>query len=188
MNKYLKAPLLASLRTDKYTLNNDETQNISSIEQMTIYTALEHRNHISEHYIEILLISELVGSHVSTPNIFWALSKCLQGMNISLSDGGFICMDTTNVNFGKQYSLKWLFKNALPFGNVVGCWNHKVALCFKHLLNGFLDVLSADATLLAFFHHCLLVISFLINAADAYEECHVTPISRNIRWTAHDKY
>ena len=70
MNKYLKAPLLASLRTDKYTLNNDETQNISSIEQMTIYTALEHRNHISEHYIEILLISELVGSHVSTPNIF----------------------------------------------------------------------------------------------------------------------
>ena len=83
MNKYLKAPLLALLRTGKYTLSNYKTQDIST-EQMAVYAAFQHRNHISEHYIRILPISELVGSHLSAPNIFGALNKYLLEMNISL--------------------------------------------------------------------------------------------------------
>ena len=75
MDKYLKALLLALLRTGKYTLYNYETQDISSTEQMAIYAAFEHRNRISEHLIGILPISELVGSHLSVPNIFGALNK-----------------------------------------------------------------------------------------------------------------
>ena len=92
-------------------------------------------------------------------------------------------MDPTNVNSGEQSGLKRLLKHNVPLGNWVGCGNHKVALCFKHLLNYFPDVLSADATLLAlwkFFHYCPLAINFLKNAADAYEECHMTPISPSV--------
>ena len=68
--------------------------------------------------------------------------------------------------------------------------NHKVVLFSKHLLNVFPDVLSADATLLAlwkFFHYRPLAINFLLkNAADAYEEYRVTPVSPSVtRWTAH---
>ena len=70
MSKYLKAPLFASLRMGKYTLHNDETQDISSTDQMAIYAVFEQRDHISEQYIGILLISELVRSHLSAPNIF----------------------------------------------------------------------------------------------------------------------
>ena len=58
-------------------------------------------------------------------------------------------MDSTCISSGKQYGLKRLLKHAVPFDNCVGCGNHKVALCFKHLLNDFPDVLSADALLLA---------------------------------------
>ena len=49
----------------------------------------EHRIHISEHYIGVMPISELRGSYFSGPNIFAALTKYLQEMKISLSDGRF---------------------------------------------------------------------------------------------------
>ena len=75
MDEYMKAPLLALLRTDKYTLHNYETQDVSSTEQMAIYAAFEHRNRISEHFIGILPISEVAGSDLSVPNIFGALNK-----------------------------------------------------------------------------------------------------------------
>ena len=72
MNKYLKAPLPASLRTGKDTLYNEESHDTSSTEQMALYAAFEHRDHISKHYIGILPIIELVGSHLSASNIFGA--------------------------------------------------------------------------------------------------------------------
>ena len=56
---------------------------------MTINVVFEHRIHISEHYIGVLPIIELVGSYLSGPNIFAALTKYLQEMKISLSDGRF---------------------------------------------------------------------------------------------------
>ena len=100
-------------------------------------------------------------------------------------------MDTTNKNSGEQFGLKQLLKDAVPLGNWVGCGNHKVALCFKHLLNDFSNVLSVDAILLAlwkFFHYHPLAINFLKNAVDEYEECHVTPESPKIaRWTAQNR-
>ena len=119
MNEYMSASLLASLRTGKYTLYNEETRDISSTKQMSIYAAFEHMNCISEHYLGILPISELVGSHLSAPNIFGALNKYLREMNISWSDGRFFCMVITNVNSGKQSGLKRLFKHAVPW--VTGC-------------------------------------------------------------------
>ena len=108
--------MLVSLRTGKYTLFNDETQDISSTEQMAIYAVFEHRNCISEQYIGILPIIELVGSHLRTPNIFGALNKYLQEMNISLSDGRFFCMDTTNINSDEQQGLERLLTHAVPLG------------------------------------------------------------------------
>ena len=56
---------------------------------MTINVVFEHSIHISEHYIGVLPIIELVGSYLIGPNIFAALTKYLQEMKISLSDGRF---------------------------------------------------------------------------------------------------
>ena len=146
---------------------------------------------ISEYYIGILLISELVGSHLIAPNISGALIKYLQEMNISLIYARFFCIDATNVHSGELSGLKQLLKHAAPLGNWVDFMNHKVALCFKHLFNDFPDVLSADATLLAlwkFFHYHPLAINFLKNGAAVNDECHVTPVSPGVtRRTAHDR-
>ena len=100
-------------------------------------------------------------------------------------------MDTTNVNSGEKAGLKRLLKHAVPLGCWIGCGNHKIALCFKHLLGDFPVVFSADATLLClwkFFHYRPLAVNFLKNAAEAYEEAQVTPVCPSVtRWTAHDR-
>ena len=88
-------------------------------------------NHISKHYTGIMPISD----DLNASNIFEALNKYLQEMNLSLSDCTFYCKDTTNINSGMQSGLIRLLKHAVPLGNWVGCGNHKVPLCFKHLLN-----------------------------------------------------
>ena len=101
----------------------------------------------------------------------------------------FFCMGTTNVTSSKYSGLKRLLNHAVPLDNWVGCGNQKVNLCFKHLLNYFLDDLSANTMLLAlwkFFHYHLLAINFLKNVTDAYDKCHVTQV-RPTRQTVHDR-
>ena len=66
MNEYIKASLLKSLINRQfYTLYNDETQDIPATEQLAIYSIFEHNNNISEHYLGIIPISQLVDSHFS---------------------------------------------------------------------------------------------------------------------------
>ena len=191
MNNYLKEPLLASLQSGKYTLYNDETQDITSIEQMAIYATFKHNGSFSEHYVGIMPISQLVQTHLSAANILEAMKIYLEGLNVSLRNGRFFCMDTTNVNSGERGGLKRLLKHAVPLATWVGCGNHKVALCFKHLLKDFPDVFSADATLLAlwkYFHYRPLALNFMKNAAEMYDEHAITPVCPSVtRWTAHDR-
>ena len=52
MNEYTKAPLLKSLINGQfYTLYNEETQGISTTEQLAIYSTFKHNNKISEYYL-----------------------------------------------------------------------------------------------------------------------------------------
>ena len=68
---------------------NDETQDISITEQMAIYATFEHNNHISEHFIGIMPISEMVESTLNAPNILAAINKYLQEKGISIVKGRF---------------------------------------------------------------------------------------------------
>ena len=49
INDYIQLPLLASLRSNFFMFYNDETQDITSVEQMAIYGTFEHNNFVSEH-------------------------------------------------------------------------------------------------------------------------------------------
>ena len=73
LNNYIEELLFTSLYANKYSLYNDETQDIMSIEKMAIYASFEHNGKISEHYIGMLPISKLVGMHLSAANILKAL-------------------------------------------------------------------------------------------------------------------
>ena len=93
---------------------------------------------------------------------------------------------TTNVNSGDQGGLKRLLKHAVPLSVWIGCGNHKLALCFKHLLGAFPNVSDADSTLLAiwkFFHYRPVALNFLQDVAAAYLEHAITLVCPSVtRW------
>lgn len=77
----------ASLKIGKYTLYNEETMDIVLTQQMAICNIIDHENHISEHYIGIMSIIKLDGSHLGAPNILKFLNKYLQEVSGSLKNG-----------------------------------------------------------------------------------------------------
>ena len=134
MNDYIRTPLLTSLRSSKFAFYNDETQDVTSTEQMAIYATFNHNGKISEHFVGILPISKLVGAHLSAQNILTALEVYLKDLEVPFENARFFMMDTTNVNSGERGGLKRLLKFLIPMDVWIGCGNHKVALCFKHLV------------------------------------------------------
>ena len=81
---------------------------------MAMYATFYHNGHISEHFVGIMPISRLVGTHLSAPNILQALQKYLEELHISMKNCRFFCMDTTNVNSGEKSGLKRLLKHSVP--------------------------------------------------------------------------
>ena len=95
---YLKQPLLSALRTGNYTFYSDETTDITSIEQFSVYATFCVNNIVSEHFIGLIPISKEVGASLSAPNIMAVLENFFLKRSIPLCNTRFACMDTTNVN------------------------------------------------------------------------------------------
>ena len=191
INDYIELPVLASLQSKCFTFYNDESQDITSTEQMAIYGSFEHNKKVSEHFIGIYPISKLVGTKLSAGNIMHCLKKYFEDASINIKQARFACMDTTNVNSGKKGGLKRYLANKVPLLNWVGCGNHKLALCFKHLLPKYPTVFATDAFLEAlwkFFKYRPLAMNLLDQSANIYGEKVVVPVCPSVtRWTAHER-
>ena len=161
------------------------------MEQMAIYATFNHQGTIKEHYVGIIPISKLVGNELSAPNVMRALIKLFDDINVSITKARYSCMDTTNVNSGNRGGLKRYLLHEVPMALWVGCGNHKLALCFKHLLGEFPFVADLDTTLLSlwrFFHYRPLAVNFLQEIADAYNENQTLPVCPSTtRWTSHGR-
>ena len=133
----------------------------------------------------------MVVTTLSAENIIKVLVEYFERIEVSISNSRFSCMDTTNVNSGEKKGLKRLLQLEVPLLVWIGCANHKLAHCFKHLIGEYTNINNADATLLAlwkYFHYCPLALNFLKEAADAYKEHVIVPVCRSVtRWTAHGR-
>ena len=78
--------------------------------------------------------------------------------------------------------------NKIPHLIWIGCGNHKLALCFKHLLKQFLSIFERDVfleLLWKFFRP--LAKNLLEESAEMYDESVVVPVAQSVtRWTAHE--
>ena len=85
---------------------------------------------------------------------------------------------------GRRPDQKDCYQHIVPIAAWIGCGNHKVTLCFKHLLNKLPSVADADAMLLAlskFFNYRPLAVNFLEleNASEIYGEPSTVPVCHN---------
>ena len=84
--------------------------------------------------------------------------------------------------------LKHLLHHEVPLLVWVGCRNHKLALCLKHLMVEYTNINNAGATVLAFwkyFYYCPLALN-LKESTDGFEQHVIMPVCPSVtRWTAH---
>ena len=81
---YIKLPLLASLRENQFTFFSDETQDITSVEQMAVYATFEHNGVIAEHFGVIYPLSKVVRTSLSAANIMKSLQEYFQDQSVDL--------------------------------------------------------------------------------------------------------
>jgi hypothetical protein len=125
MADYVKQPLHSTLKTGNYTFYSDETTDITSIEQFSVYATFCINNIVSEHFIGLIPISKEVGALLTAPNIMAAIEKFFLKRSIPLRNARFACMDTTNVNSGERGGLKRYLEHNVPLLRWIGCNNHK---------------------------------------------------------------
>ena len=180
MDVHIKLPLLASLCfSGPFTFFIDETSDITMTEQMAIYATFNYQGTIKEHYVGTIPISKLVGTELSAPNIMKALIKFFDEINISITQAHFSCIDNTNLNSGSHGGLKRYILHKILMALWVGCGNHKLAICFKHLLKEFPCVAEFDIVLLSlwmYFHYRPLVVKILQEFGETYDENQALPV------------
>ena len=77
MSNYMKQPLLENMCSNLYSFYRDETSDVTSIEQLAIYTTFLRNQSISEHFIGLISISKEVSAHLSAVNIISTLENLL---------------------------------------------------------------------------------------------------------------
>ena len=77
-------------------------------------------------------------------------------IDVSISNSHLLCMYTTNENSGDKKDLKYLLQHRVPLLVWIGCGNHKLALCFKHLMGEYTNINDARCYLISFMEVFLL--------------------------------
>ena len=75
MSNYMKQQLLENMGSNLYSFYLNETSDVTSIEQLAIYTKFLRNHSFSEHFIGLIPISKEVGAHLSAVNIILALAN-----------------------------------------------------------------------------------------------------------------
>ena len=134
----VKKPLYCTMKNNEFTFYSGKTQDITWIEQLVIYATFLQDIAVKKHFVGLIPVSKVAGTHLSAVNIMGALNLFFKDLDIPLRNAKFACMDTTNVNSGERNGLKRHLEHIVPMLRWIGCNNHKLALCFKHLIHNFL--------------------------------------------------
>ena len=86
----MKQPLLENMRSNLYSFYRDETSDVTSIEQLAIYTTFLRNQSISEHFIGLIRISQEDGAHLSAVNIMSVPENFFVKNDINLQQARFV--------------------------------------------------------------------------------------------------
>ena len=116
----------------------------------------------------------------------FAIENLFVKNEVNLQQACFVCLDTTNVNFGEKSGLKRHLEHKVPSLKLIGCNNHKLALTFKHLMPSFQCVTEIYIFLFnlwKYFKYLPLAMNILGNTSEMYGDSPTTPICPSVnRW------
>ncbi len=128
----LKEELVDDIKDKKYSLFLDESTDVSVTKVLVIavkYLSLKHQK------IQTALLSASALVHATGEDLFQAVKKELQSVNLSLSNCIGLSCDGAAANVGVRNSLWSRVKEVAPTCILMKCLCHSLALAIQHAFN-----------------------------------------------------
>ena len=84
----------------------------------------------------------------SSEIVMAAVEKVMRDKNIDITKTWFSSLDGANSMSGEHNGLQWRIRNHAPHAIYINYCCHRLALCFKHLINDFPWLVTIDSLLL----------------------------------------
>ena len=96
--------------------------------------------------MEVISLVEM--SSTNSETVVCAIEKVLCEKDIGIEKRQFYCQDSTNSMLGEYNVVQRGMWNHAPHAVYINCRCHRLALCFKHLINDFPLLNTKDSLLL----------------------------------------
>ena len=87
-------------------------------------------------------------SSTNSETVMCAIEKVLREKDIGIEKTRFCCLDDTNSMSGQHNGVQRRIRNHAPRAVCINCRCHRLALCFKHLVDDFPSLKTVDSLLL----------------------------------------
>ena len=132
-------------RATDLVLFADESSNAARSEMLGIFISTYNEQ---AHQFHMDFVSIVEVSSTSSEIVMEAVVKVLQDRDIDIKKTRFSCFDGTNSMSGIHNGVQRRVRNYAPHAIYINCRCHRLALCFKHLMDTFPWLLSVDSLLL----------------------------------------
>ena len=126
-----------------FTLLLDESTDESNRSELSLFARIVKDGKVVNHFLDLLHLSRC-----DAQSIFTKMFKFLQDEKLDIKNTRFAGMDGCSTMSGEHNGVRALFEDATPHFAYIHCRNHRLALCFAHLLPQFEDFKKFDAFLL----------------------------------------
>lgn len=123
----------------------DEASSASKKEMLGIFCSYFDENK-KEFHIDFISLVEV--SSTKSEIVMDTLEKVLRERDVDITKTRFCCLDGTNSMSGQHSGLQKRIRNHAPHAIYINCRCHRLALCFKHLMNDFPWLQTIDCLLL----------------------------------------
>jgi len=141
-------------------------------------------NGLIEHYLGLAKVD-----YVTDESLMNELYNFLNEKGTDITKVMFISFDGYNTMSGTQRGVQRLFRHESVYSLYINCRNHKLALCFKHLMKSYEILRETDACLVSFaklFEYSDLKDAILRNVQECKGEKVLEPIKPSVtRWLSH---
>ena len=164
----------------------DEATSVARKEMMGVFLSYFDEETKSPNVEFVSLVSV---SSTKSEVLIEKMKSILKEREIDIIKTRFICFDGTNSMSGVHHGVQRRYKNDAPFAIYVNCRCHRLALCFKHLMQDFPWLQKIDKLLLGLwkaFHYSSLNRHIFKTLQEAYGMKALNLVKAAVtRWLSH---
>ena len=144
VSDYMKNETISKIKScDHFTLLLDESTNESNHSELSLIARVVREGKIENHFLYLLQLNRC-----DTETIFNVIQTFLNKENIDISRVLFAGMDGCSTMSGEHNGVKRRFEDICSHNMYIHCRNHRLALCFAHLIPQYEAFSQFDALLL----------------------------------------